>query len=87
VFTPKGDIIELPKGASTVDFAYAVHTEIGNKCVGAFVNGQIVKLDQKLKTGDTIKIKMDKKKRGPNKDWVNFVKTRQAKIQINKAEK
>ncbi len=87
VFTPKGDIIELPKGASTVDFAYAVHTEIGNKCVGAFVNGQIVKLDQKLKTGDTIKIKVGKKKRGPNKDWVNFVKTRQAKIQINKAGK
>jgi len=87
VFTPKGDIIELPIGASAVDFAYAVHTEIGHRCVGTFVNGKIAKLDQKLKTGDTVKIKIDKKKKKPSKDWLNFAKTRQAKIQINKANR
>ena len=85
VFTPKGDIIELPKGAVVVDFAFAVHTEIGNRCVGAFVNNHIAKLDRELKTGDTIKIKTDKKKKGPSKDWINFAKTRRAKIHINRS--
>jgi len=85
VFTPKGDIIELPKGATAVDFAFAVHTEIGNRCAGAFVNNRIVKLDRELKTGDIVRIKTDKKKKSPSKDWLEFVKTRTAKIQINRA--
>ncbi|MBD3365781.1 TGS domain-containing protein [candidate division WWE3 bacterium] len=84
-FTPKGDIIELPKGASVVDFAYKVHTEVGNNCAGAFVNGKIVKLDHVLRTGDTVKIKVDKRKRRPSKDWLEFVETRAAKIHINRA--
>jgi GTP pyrophosphokinase len=87
VFTPKGDIIELPEEATVVDFGYAVHTEIGNKCGGAFVNNKIVKLDTKLKTGDIVKIKVDKRKKKPSKHWLDFVKTRRAKIQINKAWK
>lgn len=86
-FTPKGDIIELSEGATVVDFAYAVHTEIGHQCAGAFVNNKIVKLEQKLETGDIVKIKADKKKRKPSKDWLDFVMTRRAKIQINKAWK
>ncbi len=86
-FTPKGDIIELPEEASVVDFAYAVHTEIGNRCVGAFVNNKIVKLEHMLKTGDTVKVKVGNKKKKPSKDWLDFVKTRRAKIQINKAWK
>lgn len=84
-FTPKGDIIELPRGATVVDFAYAVHTEIGDKCVGAFINNKIVKLDQEVRTGDTVKIKVDGRKKGPSKDWLRSVKTKRAKIQINKA--
>jgi GTP pyrophosphokinase len=70
-----------------VDFAYAVHTEIGNRCAGAFVNNKIVKLGHKLKTGDIVRIKVGNKKKKPSKDWLNFVKTRRAKIQINKAWK
>lgn len=85
VFTPKGDIIELPRGATVVDFAYAVHSEVGDHCAGAFVNNKIVKLDRELNTGDTVKIRVDKRKRLPSRDWLDFVKTRRAKIWINKA--
>jgi len=85
VFTPKGDIIELPKGATVVDFAYAVHTEIGNKCVGAFVNNKIVKLDYVVKTGDIVKIKTEGRRELPSKDWLGFVKTRRARHRIMNA--
>ena len=82
VYTPKGDVLELPNGSTPVDFAYRVHTEIGNCIVGALVNENIVPLDYKLKTGDIIKINTNKTSKGPNKDWLNFVVTSQAKNRI-----
>ncbi len=83
--TPKGDIVELPEGATVLDFAYALHTEIGNGCVGAFVNNKIVKLDHKVQTGDVVRIKTNPRKKKPSKDWLKLVKTRKAKIRIRKA--
>ncbi|MCX6781270.1 MAG: RelA/SpoT family protein [Candidatus Magasanikbacteria bacterium] len=79
VFTPKGDVIDLPENATPVDFAFAVHTQIGNQCAGARVNDRIVSLDQPLKSGDVIDIVVDKTKRGPSADWIKFVKTNHAK--------
>lgn len=82
VYTPKGDVIELPENSTPVDFAYKVHSEVGNKMVGAIVNDNIVPLDYKLKTGDIIKINTNKGAKGPNKDWLNFVVTAQARNRI-----
>lgn len=82
VYTPKGDVIELPNGATCVDFAYKVHTEVGDRMVGAIVNDNIVPFDYKLKTGDIIKVNTSKLSKGPNKDWLNFVTTTQAKNKI-----
>ena len=82
VYTPKGDVIELPNGATCVDFAYKVHTEVGDKMVGAIVNDNIVPFDYKLKSGDIIKVNTSKLSKGPNKDWLNFVTTTQAKNKI-----
>ena len=82
VYTPKGDVIELPNGATCVDFAYKVHTEVGDKMVGAIVNDNIVPFDYVLKTGDIIKVNTSKLSKGPNKDWLNFVVTTQAKNKI-----
>lgn len=82
VYTPKGDAIELPNGATCVDFAYKVHTEVGDRMVGAIVNDNIVPFDYKLKTGDIIKVNTSKLSKGPNKDWLNFVTTTQAKNKI-----
>ncbi len=91
VFTPKGDVIELPNGSTPIDFAYKVHTEVGNKMVGAIVNGNIVSLDYQLKDDDIIKINVNKNSEGPNKEWINIVKTVQAKNKIkvffNKTDK
>jgi len=87
VFTPKGDVIDLPEGATPVDFAYHIHTDIGNKCNGAIVNDKMVSLDTELKNGDVIDIILDKNRKDPNPDWINFVKTHTAKAHIKNAAK
>lgn len=81
VFTPNGEIKSLPKGATPVDFAYMIHTEVGNKCYGAKVNNRIVPLAYQLKTGDSVEI-ITKKNHHPSKDWLNFVKTVKARARI-----
>jgi len=81
VFTPDGDLIELPEGATPVDFAYAIHSEIGDHCGSALVNRSMVSLDYKLNTGDTIEI-ITSKDKIPNRDWLSFVKTSKAKTKI-----
>jgi guanosine-3',5'-bis(diphosphate) 3'-pyrophosphohydrolase len=85
VFTPNGDVIDLPNGATPVDFAYSVHTDIGNKCVGALINNQIATLDKKIKSGDVIEILTDKNRKFPNADWLKFVKTSIARNKIRSA--
>lgn len=82
VYTPKGDVIELPIGSTCVDFAYRVHSEVGDKMVGAIVNDNIVPLNYVLKTGDIIKVNTSNLSKGPNKDWLNFVITSHAKNKI-----
>ena len=83
VFTPKGDVVALPSGATPVDFAYAVHTEVGHRCVGARVNGRLVPLESTLANGDTIEVFTSKaESAGPSRDWLDFVKSPRARSKI-----
>ena len=91
VFTPLGDVIELPSGSTPIDFAYKVHTNVGNKATGAIVNSNMVPLDYKLKSDDIVKIITNNNSSGPSREWLNIVRTTQAKNKIkaffNKANK
>jgi GTP diphosphokinase / guanosine-3',5'-bis(diphosphate) 3'-diphosphatase len=83
VFTPKGKVITLPKGATAVDFAYAIHTEVGHSCIGARVNGRLIPLDSELNSGDTVEIFTSKVQgAGPSRDWLKFVVTHRAANKI-----
>lgn len=82
IFTPKGDVFDLPEGATPIDFAYYVHSDIGNQAVGARVNDRIATLDQELKNGDLVEIITEKKRQGPSRDWLKFVKTATARNKI-----
>jgi len=82
VFTPKGDVIDLPDGATPIDFAYNIHTEVGNKCTGALINEKIMPLDTELKNGDIVDILTDKNRKGPNEEWLKFAKTHSTKNHI-----
>jgi len=86
VYTPKGEIKEMPAGATPIDFAYRVHTELGHKCVGAKINGRLMPLNYQLKTGDVIEIVSGKSSRGPSRDWLNpnlgYVKTNHSRDKI-----
>ncbi|MEI8066388.1 MAG: bifunctional (p)ppGpp synthetase/guanosine-3',5'-bis(diphosphate) 3'-pyrophosphohydrolase [Actinomycetes bacterium] len=83
VFTPKGSVIALPAGSTPVDFAYAVHTEVGNRCVGAKVNGKLIPLESPLNNGDVVEVVTNKHENaGPSRDWLNFVKSPRARSKI-----
>ncbi len=87
VFSPKGDVIELPIKSTPIDFAYAIHTDIGNRTTQAIVNEKIVTLNHELKNGDLVEIIIDKSRKSPNSEWLSFVKTKKAKERIKQYSK
>src|SRR5437899_11447513 len=83
VFTPKGDVVDLPAGSTPIDFAYAIHTEVGHRCVGARVGGRLVPLDYQLQTGDTVEVLTTKAPdAAPSRDWRSIVKSPPARNTI-----
>jgi GTP diphosphokinase / guanosine-3',5'-bis(diphosphate) 3'-diphosphatase len=84
IFSPKGDVYDLPVDATPIDFAYAVHTDLGNKMIGAKINGKLVPFGEKLKSGQIVEIMIDKNKTKPSRDWLNFAITQIARKEIQK---
>src|SRR5256714_9106620 len=83
VFTPKGDVVTMPIGATPIDFAYSIHTEVGHRCIGARVNGRLLPLDSRLTSGDTVEIFTSKVEgAGPSRDWLKVVATPRARNKI-----